>query len=91
MSTHKTLSQQATRESLGSPDSFKGGVWVTKNGTAELFVQTALERQEELAAWEQEQQTHALLKLVLKSKQEVAEGKVLTPDEALKRLRATRG
>jgi hypothetical protein len=50
-----------------------------------------LERQEELAAWEQEQQTHALLKLVLKSKQEVAEGKVLTPDEALKRLRAARG
>lgn len=91
MSAHKTLSQKATRESLGSPDNFKGGVWVTKNGTAELFVQTALERQEELADWEQEQQSLALLKLALKAKQEVVEGKVLTPDEALKRLRAARG
>lgn len=90
MSTHKTLSQKATRENLGSPDNFKGGVWVTKNGTAELFVQTASERQEELAAWEQERQTHALLKLALKAKQEVTEGKVLTPEEVLKRLRAAR-
>jgi hypothetical protein len=91
MSTQKTLSQKATRESLGSPEIFKGGVWVTRNGTAELFVQTAAERQEELAAWERERQTHALLKLTLKAKQDVTDGRTLSAEEALQRLRASRG
>ena len=36
-----TMSQKAAREGLGSPELFDGGVFVTKNGVAELFVQPA--------------------------------------------------
>ena len=43
-----TMSHKAVRESLSNPDLFKGGVYVTKNGTAELFIQPAAERQAEL-------------------------------------------
>jgi hypothetical protein len=38
------MSQKSAREGLGNPELFQGGVYVTKNGLAELFVQTAEER-----------------------------------------------
>ncbi|MDV7102805.1 hypothetical protein R3X26_00115 [Vibrio sp. TH_r3] len=38
--TH-TMSQRAEKDCLGNPDAFKGGCVVTKNGTAELYIQTA--------------------------------------------------
>jgi hypothetical protein len=42
------MSQKSAREGLGNPELFQGGVYVTKNGLAELFVQTAEEREAEL-------------------------------------------
>jgi hypothetical protein len=85
-----TMSQKAARDGLGSPELFKGGVLVTKNGTAELFIQTAEERAEELAIRERERQTTALVRLVMLAKQDVDSGRTMSPDEALKRLRDAR-
>ncbi len=86
----KTMSQKSAREGLSNPELFEGGVYITKNGVAELFVQTAAERQAEEAERMRERQDNALLKLVMKAKQEAAEGKIFTPEEALQQLRATR-
>ncbi|UNK63824.1 hypothetical protein [Buttiauxella ferragutiae] len=44
-----TMSQKTAREGLSNPELFEGGVFVTRNGVAELFVQTAAERQLEEA------------------------------------------
>ncbi|MDE9481512.1 hypothetical protein [Xenorhabdus bovienii] len=59
----KTISQKVARESLGFPEFFEGGAYVTKNGVSELFVQTANERDAELQERVLERQVHALLKL----------------------------
>jgi hypothetical protein len=45
----KTLSQKAARASLGEPATFRGGVYVTTNGTATLHIMTAEERELERA------------------------------------------
>jgi len=50
MNTVKAMSQRAAREALGTPESFSGGVYVTKNGTPELFITTAADRAQEQAA-----------------------------------------
>ena len=89
MST-STMSQKAARDGLGSPDLFKGGVFVTKNGTAELFIQTAAEREEELAQREYERQTSALVRLVMLAKQDVDNGRTMSCEEVLKRLQDAR-
>ncbi|MBD3707506.1 hypothetical protein IE983_23800 [Enterobacter hormaechei] len=60
-----TISQKSAREMLGTPEQFRGGVYVTKNGAAELFIQTAEERDAELAERYQQQQVNAMLKLWL--------------------------
>ncbi|CDG96943.1 conserved hypothetical protein [Xenorhabdus bovienii str. puntauvense] len=86
----KTISQKAARESLGSPEFFEGGVYVTKNGVSELFVQTANERDAELEERVLERQVHALLKLTMMAKQDVVHERTMTPDEALKKLRSSR-
>ncbi|GKX54151.1 hypothetical protein SOASR030_02630 [Leminorella grimontii] len=86
-----TISQKAAREMLGMPENFSGGVYVTKNGVSELFIQTAAEREAELAAQASERQSNALLKLVMLSRQDIAEQKTMTPEEALKRRRQARG
>ena len=81
-----TMSQKAAREGLGSPDLFEGGVYVTKNGVAELFVQTAAEREAEI----RERQSNALLKLTMMAKQEIKNQRGLSPEETLQRLRDAR-
>ncbi|WP_203523693.1 hypothetical protein [Sodalis sp. dw_23] len=85
-----TMSQKTAREGLGSPELFKGGVFVTKNGVAELFVETAEEREAELVTQAREQQANALLKLTMLAKQDVFQQRVMSPEEALKQLRAAR-
>lgn len=85
-----TMSQKTAREGLSNPELFEGGVYVTKNGVAELFVQTAVERQLEEAERLRERQSNALLKLVMKAKHEVTEGKTVSPEAALQRLRTAR-
>lgn len=85
-----TMSQKTAREGLSNPELLKGGISATKNGVAEPFVQTAAERQIEEAERLRERQSNALLKLVMKAKQEVAEGKTVSPEVALQRLRASR-
>jgi len=84
------MSQKTAREGLSNPELFEGGVYVTKNGVAELFVQTAAERQLEEAERLRERQNNALLKLVMKAKHEVTEGKTVSPEVALQQLRAAR-
>ncbi len=64
----QTMSQKAAREGLGSPELFEGGVFITKNGVAELFVQTAAEREAELKKIEEERQINALFKLAMIAK-----------------------
>ncbi|ENW5166912.1 hypothetical protein ACFLPV_003089 [Serratia marcescens] len=85
-----TMSQKAAREGLGSPDLFEGGVYVTKNGVAELFVQTAAEREAEIRERNLERQSNALLKLTMLAKQEIKNQRGLSPEETLQRLRDTR-
>ncbi|EOU9538151.1 hypothetical protein ACOJCD_001924 [Cronobacter dublinensis] len=84
-----TMSQKAVRESLGNPELFEGGVYVTKNGTAELFIQPATEREAELAEREFERQQDALFRTLMRSKQDFANNRKMTPEEALRRLNAT--
>lgn len=82
------MSQKAAREGLGNPELFKGGVFVTKNGQSELFIQTSVEREIELK--ERERQANALLKLVMAAKDDVNNKRTLSPEEALEKLRAAR-
>ncbi|HFZ1935388.1 hypothetical protein I5N09_18260 [Serratia marcescens] len=85
-----TMSQKAAREGLGSPDLFEGGVYVTKNGVAELFVQTAAEREAEIRERNLERQSNALLKLTMMAKQEIKNQRGLSLEETLQRLRDAR-
>lgn len=85
-----TMSQKAAREGLGSPDLFEGGVFVTKNGVAELFVQTAAEREAEMRERNLERQANALLKLVMLAKQDIKNQRGTSPEETLRRLREAR-
>ena len=85
-----TMSQKSAREGLGNPELFQGGVYVTKNGSAELFVQTAAEREAELIERERERQSNALLKLVMTAKKEIKDGQGMSAEEALQKLRDAR-
>ncbi|QUY47211.1 hypothetical protein JK621_17570 [Serratia plymuthica] len=85
-----TMSQKAAREGLGSPDLFEGGVFVTKNGVAELFVQTAAEREAEIRERNLERQANALLKLVMLANQDIKNQRGMSPEETLRRLREAR-
>lgn len=87
---NKTMSQKLARDSLGNAQNFEGGMYVTKNGVAELFIQTAAERQAELKEMEQERNINALFKLAMMAKKEIADGKGMTPEEVLGSLRAAR-
>jgi PHD/YefM family antitoxin component YafN of YafNO toxin-antitoxin module len=87
--TIKVISLRVAQETLENPESFRGGVYVTKNGAPELFITTAAERAHELAE-QQDREQKALVKLVSLAIQDIAAGKTYTVDEALKRLRETR-
>lgn len=85
-----TISQKSAREMLGTPEQFKGGVYVTKNGKTELFIQTADEREAELAERQQHMQVAAMLKLVSLSQRDYEEGRYSSGREALARRRAAK-
>lgn len=85
-----TISQKSAREMLGTPEQFRGGVYITKNGTAELFVQTADEREAELAERHLHMETAAMLKLVGLSQRDYEEGRFSSGRDALARRRAAR-
>ncbi|MNR55690.1 hypothetical protein D3C85_1761150 [compost metagenome] len=61
---------------------------MTKNGAAELFIQTAEERDAELAERNQQQQVNAMLKLVSLSQHDVEQGHFGSARELLARRRA---
>lgn len=84
-----TMSQKTVRENLSNLELFTGGVYVTKNGVAELFVQTAVEREAELAEMARERQLNALGKILLRAKQDIVSERRMTPEEAIRRLRAS--
>ncbi|MBC3219647.1 hypothetical protein [Serratia fonticola] len=86
----QTMSQKLARDSLGNAETFEGGIYVTKNGVAELFIQTAAEREAEVREMQQERNINALFKLAMQAKKEIAEGKGMTPEDVLGRLRAAR-
>lgn len=86
----QTMSQKLARDSLGNAQTFEGGMYVTKNGVAELFIQTAAERQADLREIEQERNINALFKLAMLAKKEIADGKGMPPEAVLGRLRAAR-
>ncbi|KIC87105.1 MULTISPECIES: hypothetical protein [Pantoea] len=86
----QTMSQKLARDSLGNAETFAGGVYVTKNGVAELFIQTAAERDAELREMKEERNINALFKLATLAKKEIEEGKGMTPEEARRKLREAR-
>ncbi|WP_447876423.1 hypothetical protein [Serratia fonticola] len=86
----QTMSQKLARDSLGNAEIFEGGVYVTKNGVAELFIQTAAEREAEVREMQQDRNINALFKLAMQAKKEIAGGKGMTPEDVLGRLRAAR-
>jgi len=88
--TISTMSQKSARDGLGTPSNFEGGVYVTRNGVAELFVQTAAEREIEMNELRMERQTNALLRLVMLAKQDIKENRKMSPEEALRRMRDAR-
>lgn len=90
MPMNQTMSQKLARDSLGNAQTFEGGVYVTKNGVAELFIQTAAERDAEVREMREERNINALFKLATLAKKEIAEGKGMTPEDVLGRLRAAR-
>jgi len=57
-----TISQKSAREMLGTPEQFRGGDYITINGTTELFIQTADEREAELVERHPHMETAAVLK-----------------------------
>lgn len=85
-----TISQKSAREMLGTPEQFRGGVYITKNGATELFVQTADEREAELAERHLHMETAAMLKLVGLSQHDYEEGRFSSGRDALARRRADR-
>ncbi|WP_027712605.1 hypothetical protein [Dickeya chrysanthemi] len=85
-----TISQKSAREMLGTPQNFRGGVYVTKNGAAELFIQTAEEREAELVERHQQQQVNAMLKLVSLSQHDFENDRHETARELLARRRSER-
>ncbi|WP_393935499.1 hypothetical protein [Aeromonas rivipollensis] len=88
--TVKTISLRAAREALGTPKSFSGGLYVTKNGVPELFITTAADRAQELAQLQQECEHKALTKLVSIATQDIVFGKTYSLEETLTRLREAR-
>lgn len=80
------MSQKAVREGIGEPSNFLGGVYVTKNGSPELFIMTAEERAVELAEQQQELQDKALMKLLMMSYQDIQAGRTYSLEQALERL-----
>lgn len=89
MPFEKTMSQKSARENLGNPELFGGGVYITRNGVAELFVQTAAERENEIAQIAHERQLNALGKILTRAKQDIAHGRSTSPEEAIRRLTAS--
>ncbi|WP_345868330.1 hypothetical protein [Shewanella algae] len=85
-----TMSQKNARDGLGTPSNFEGGVFVTRNGVAELFVQTAAEREEEMRERRMERQTNALLRLAMLAKRDIENDRIMSPQEALRRLHDAR-
>ncbi len=83
---YKAMSQKAAREGIGEPSNFSGGVYVTKNGSPELFIMTAEERAVELAEHYQELQDKALIKLLMMSHQDIQAGHTYSLEQALERL-----
>ena len=83
-----TISQKSAREMLGNPEQLRGGVYINKNGTTELFVQTADEREAELAERQLHMETAAMLKLVGLSQRDYEEGHYSSGRDALARRRA---
>lgn len=86
---------------MGDPSLFKGGVYVTRNGTSELFIQTVEERAAELRLVENEKQVllnkleferkiHATVKLAMLSMQDIKAGMVFSAEEAANKLRMAR-
>lgn len=86
-----TISQKAARDLLGTPEYFEGGVFVSRNGKAELFIQTASEREAELARRAEDEQINAMLKLVALSQKDVGNDDVMTAEELLAERKASRG
>ncbi|AWA05055.1 hypothetical protein [Aeromonas hydrophila] len=88
--TINTISQRAAREGLGTPEMFQGGVFVTKNGITELFIQTAEDRELELEALANDRENKALLRLVMLAQRDVTEGRTFSVQEAKERMRHAR-
>lgn len=87
---HTSLSQKIARDSLSNTELFSGGTYITRNGITELFIQPATEREQELAQQEAERQSHALLKMTLMAKSDIANNNTMTLDSALSKLKAAR-
>lgn len=85
-----TMSQRAARDGLGSPELFTGGVYITKNGVSELFIQTAAEREADIQAQALERQANALLKFAMLAKQDIRQGHGLSVEETRQKLREAR-
>ena len=85
-----TISQKTAREMLGTPQHFRGGVYVTKNGAAELYIQTAEEREADLAERHQQQQVNAMLKLVNLSQHDFENGRHTSIENYVTRRRAAK-
>lgn len=85
-----TISQKSAREMLSTPQNFRGGVYVTKNGAAELFIQTAEEREAELSERHQQQQVNAMLKLINLSQRDFENGRHKSARELIAQRRSER-
>ncbi|AWK40575.1 MULTISPECIES: hypothetical protein [Photorhabdus] len=85
-----TISQKKARDLLSNPKHFEGGVFITKNGISELFIQPMAERERELAERGVERQAIALLKIAMLSKKDTIEGRKMTLEEALRRRKERR-
>ena len=83
MNKYQAMSQRSAKDNLGNPEMFKGGTIITRNGHAELFIQTAKEREDEEHLIYQQQQAIALVKLAVMAKQDVDNGETFTAEQTL--------
>lgn len=85
-----TISLDLAKANINNPSFFEGGVTVEKDGKPALFIMTAKEQNALFNELHELKENDALLKLVALSRQDIAEGKTYSLEEALERLKSQR-
>ena len=85
-----TITIEEAKQRMDAQSGFQEGAFVSKNGVPALFIMSAEQRENEQASLHQLKEEMALVKLIARSQQDIAEGRTYTVEEALERLKQAR-